>query len=98
MGLDELAGERQAKAQRGLSAHAGAVKAREHLSLILGGYAGTVIDDGDHSPIVVAAGLEPNMPALVGIGDGVTQNMLDGLPQAARIADNAAHAWFEGDL
>jgi hypothetical protein len=61
MGLDELAGERQAKAQRGLRARRSS-GAREHLSLILGGYAGTVIDDGDHSPIVVAAGLEPNMP------------------------------------
>ena len=45
--------------------------------------------------IVVTAGLEPHVPAFVGIGDGVAQDMLDRLPEAPGIADDAAGAGFE---
>ena len=42
--------------------------------------------------LVVAAGLEPDVAAFVGVGDRVAQDMLDRFPQPPRVADDAAGA------
>jgi len=86
MGLDELAGERQAKTKCRLTAGAGAMKAGEDLRLVFLGDTGTIVDDRHNRLFVIPARLQPDMAAFLGIGDGVAQNMLNGLPEPPGIA------------
>ena len=90
MGLDELAGKRQAKAECGLTPDSGAMEAGEHLSLVLLWDSRSVIDDRYDGLLVVTASPEPHMPAVIGVSDGIAKNMFHRFPEAAGIAD---HIW-----
>ncbi len=93
MRFDKLARQRKAKAEGGFAAGgARSVEAREHLLLLLGRNARAVVDHNDHRIFIVPAGLEPDVATFVGIGDGVAQDMFDGLAEPTRIADDAARA------
>ena len=96
MRLDKLAGQRESESQRGLTpGDTRLVEAGEHLFLLLRRNSRAVIDDDNRGIVFIAAGLEPDVTALVSIGDGVAEDMLDGFPKSPGIADDAPGAWFQ---
>src|SRR3954452_22172016 len=73
MGLDELAGERQAEAERRIAALGGAVEAVRDPGLLGRRDAAAIVGDGNLGLAPVAGGAQQDATALVGMREGVLE-------------------------
>src|SRR5262249_43931637 len=93
VGFDELTGEREAEAERGLTADAffdDAIEAIEYARQVFGRDPGTIVTDPDHRFVVVAVGLDQDPALAVGVGDRVAENVFERLPDAAGVTEYEA--------